>query len=291
MANELNRRLKQRLQQRDALLVPGAADALAARIIEDLGFEAVYVTGAGVTNSFLGVPDLGLITLSELANQVGAMRDSVSLPLIVDVDTGFGNPVNVTRTVRVIERSGANAIQIEDQTFPKKCGHFDGKAVIGRDEMAQKIKAALDSRKDEDFIIIARTDARAEHGLEEALERAALYTEIGADATFVEAPQSLVELAAIPRRLAAPQIANMVVGGRTPLVPQKQLREMGFALVAYANAALQAGIHGMQTVLNHLREHGSTIAIEQALTPFRERQRLVGKPLYDELERRYTGKG
>lgn len=290
MANELNLRLKQRLARRDGMLVPGAPNALAAQIIADLGFEAIYVTGAGVTNMYLGVPDIGLITLSEIADHVGAMRDAVNLPLVVDADTGFGNPVNVTRTIKVLERAGANAIQLEDQVFPKKCGHFAGKEVIDAEEMVQKIRAAVDARLDENLLIVARTDARAVLGLDAALDRASAYIEAGADVTFVEAPRTVEEMAAIPSRLPVPQIVNLVAGGLTPLLSQDELRRMGFAFILYANAALQAAIHGMQDVLRHLQQHGSLDTTIDKVATFAERQRLVAKPFYDELEKKYAAK-
>lgn len=284
----LNRQLKQLLAERRAPIVPGAPNALAARIIEDIGYEAVYVTGAGVTNSFLGTPDIGLITLTELAAHVAAIRDAVALPLIVDADTGFGNPINMTRTVAVLERSGANGIQIEDQVFPKRCGHFTGKQVIATDEMVQKIRAAVDSRRDDDLQIIARTDARQEFGLEAALERAAAFVEAGADATFVEAPRNRGELAQIPKRIAQPQVANMVFGGDTPLAGQDELADMGFAVVLYANTALQSAIHGMTTALGALHRDGNLDRVADLIAPFGERQRLVAKPAYDALERKYV---
>ena len=283
----MNARLKALLAGRRATIVPGAPNALAARLIEDAGFEAVYVTGAGVTNMYLGTPDLGLITLTELAGHVTAIREAVSLPLIADADTGFGNAINVTRTVKALERAGASAIQLEDQVFPKRCGHFAGKEVVPAAEMAQKIHAAVDSRLADDFLIIARTDSRQTLGLEEALDRGGAYIEAGADLTFIEAPQSTEELAAIPKRLAVPQVANMVFGGSTPLIDQADLAEMGFALVLYANAALQSAIHGMQRVLGALRQEGSLASVEAILAPFEERQRVVAKPYYDELERKY----
>ncbi len=283
----LNRQLKDLLAARRAPIVPGAPNALAARIIEDIGYQAVYVTGAGVTNSFLGTPDIGLITLTELADHVAAIRDVVSLPLVVDGDTGFGNAINMTRTVAVLERSGANAIQIEDQIFPKRCGHFAGKQVIETDEMVQKIRAAVDSRRDGDLQIIARTDARQAFGLEAALERAAAFIEAGADVTFVEAPRDIGELAEIPKRLGQPQVANMVFGGDTPLLTQTELADMGFALVLYANAALQSAIHGMTTALAALHRDGNLDAVAELLAPFAERQRLVAKPTYDALGRKY----
>ncbi|RYZ00454.1 MAG: carboxyvinyl-carboxyphosphonate phosphorylmutase, partial [Comamonadaceae bacterium] len=193
--------LRRMLHERRGLLVPGAGNALAARVIETLGFEAVYLSGAGLTNSFYGMPDLGFVNLTDIAQHTAASRDAVALPLIVDADTGFGNALNVRHTVRTLERAGANAIQLEDQVMPKKCGHFSGKAVIGRNEMIGKVKAAVDARSHRDFLIIARTDARAVHGLDDALDRAAAFAEAGADVTFIEAPTSLAEL----QRVAALQ--------------------------------------------------------------------------------------
>lgn len=186
---------------RDPLLLPGAPNALTARILEAVGFEAVYVSGAGVSNSFLGSPDIGLLTMPEIADHVAAIRDVVDIPIVVDADTGFGNALNVQRTVRVLERAGANAIQLEDQVTPKRCGHFDGKDVIDAAEMVGKIKAAVDARVDDQLLIVARTDARAEFGLDVACDRAARYLEAGADVIFVEAPHNREELAEIPRRV------------------------------------------------------------------------------------------
>ncbi len=288
MNDSCNRRLRDILRARKAVLLPGAANALAARVIEDIGFQAIYVTGAGVTNTFLGMPDIGLITLSELAAHVGAMREAIALPLIVDADTGFGNPINVARTVRVLERSGANAIQLEDQVFPKKCGHFSGKNVIERAEMVQKIHAAVDARDDPDLVIVARTDAIAVNGFDDAMERAAAYIEAGADMTFVEAPRSKDQIAEIPKRFAVPQFINIVAGGMTPMIELGELEKMGFAMVLYANAALQASIAGMQKVLGHLKSHGSLDGITGELAGFEERQRLVSKPRFDDLEKKYS---
>ncbi|MCZ6849636.1 MAG: isocitrate lyase/PEP mutase family protein [Alphaproteobacteria bacterium] len=288
MAENLNSSFKERVARRDGLLVPGAANALAAKIIEDTGFEAIYVTGAGISNMHLGAPDIGLITLSELADHVGAMRDAVGLPLMVDADTGFGNALNTRRTIQVLERAGANAIQLEDQVFPKRCGHFAGKAVIPTDEMVAKLKAAVYARVNGDLMIVARTDARAPNGFADAMERAERYIEAGADMTFVEAPLNKDELAAIARDLPVPQIVNMVAGGLTPLVGRAALAEMGFAFVLYANAALQAAIHAMQTVLGSLKENGSLDAVMGQIAGFEERQRAVAKPLYDALEQKYA---
>ncbi len=287
-APERRRFLRDRLARRDALLVPGAGNALTARIIQDTGFEAVYVTGAGIANTLLGAPDIGLVTLSELAATTEAISEICALPLIVDIDTGFGNAINTYRTVRVLERAGACALQIEDQVFPKRCGHFGGKAVIPVVEMTAKIRAATDARDVANLLIIARTDARAIDGLEAALERAGQFIEAGADLTFVEAPTSADEMRAITARLAVPQVANMVVGGRTPLLPQAALADIGFALVLYANAPLQAAMRAMSGVLQALKRDGDLENVIGQLADFEERQRLVGKDFYDALERKYT---
>ena len=282
--------LRSKLEERRGLLVPGAADALAARVIASLGFEAIYITGAGVTNTLLGMPDLGFISLPELAQQASAIREVVELPIIVDADTGFGNPLNVRHTVQVLERAGANAIQIEDQIFPKRCGHFSGKQVIAAEEMAAKIKAAADSRRSQDFLIVARTDARAEHGFQAAIDRAARWIEAGADVTFVEAPESFEEVKRIPTLLRVPQLINMVPGGKTPIVDAAALASMGYAVVVYANAALQGAIAGMQAALSELRARRFLDESGGKIASFAERQRLVQKPLFDELERKYSPK-
>jgi 2-methylisocitrate lyase-like PEP mutase family enzyme len=280
--------LRDRLARRDALLVPGAGNALTARIIQDTGFEAVYVTGAGIANTLLGAPDIGLVTLTELAGVTEAISEICTLPLIVDIDTGFGNAVNTYRTVRVLERAGACALQIEDQDFPKRCGHFGGKAVIPVREMTAKIRAAADARDDANLLIIARTDARATDGLDAALDRAEQFIEAGADLTFVEAPTSADEMRAITARLAVPQVANMVVGGKTPLLPQETLAEIGFSLVLYANTPLQAAMRAMSGVLAALKRDGAIDNVIDQLADFDERQRLVDKDFYDTLERKYA---
>jgi 2-methylisocitrate lyase-like PEP mutase family enzyme len=285
--SDLNKALRRALHKGAGAIVPGAADAIAARLIERTGFPAVYVTGAGIANAYLGAPDIGLVTLSELAANVALMRDAVDVPLIVDADTGFGNALNVARTIRVLERAGANAVQLEDQEFPKRCGHFAGKTVIPAGEMAAKVRAAVDARRDPDFLVIARTDAIAAHGIDDALARAQLYIEAGADLTFVEAPRSEADMARIPQSLPVPQVANLVVGGLTPLLPRAALQRMGFALVLYANAALQAALAAMKEVLRHLHEAGSLDNIAGRLMSFAERQDLVGKPQWDALEVRY----
>jgi 2-methylisocitrate lyase-like PEP mutase family enzyme len=287
---QLGKLLRLKLEERRGLLVPGAADALAARVIANLGFEAIYITGAGVTNALLGMPDLGFISLPELAQQTSAIRDAVDLPIIVDADTGFGNPLNVRHTVQVLERAGANAIQIEDQIFPKRCGHFSGKLVIAAEEMMAKIRAAADARSSQDFLIIARTDARAVHGFDAAIDRATKWIEAGADVTFVEAPESLDEVNRIPALLQVPQVINMVPGGKTPIVDAAALASMRYALVLYANVALQGAIAGMQAALSELKARGFLDESSGKIASFAERQELVQKPLFDELERKYSTK-
>lgn len=280
-------KLKGIMTRREAVTVPGAANAMFARVIEELDFEAIYVTGAGIANMSLGVPDIGLTTLSEVAETVAAISDITDLPLLVDADTGFGNAVNMVRTVRILERAGASGLQIEDQVFPKKCGHFKGKDVIPLEEMIQKIKAAVDSRQDQNLQIVARTDAAAIEGLDRALERARAYIEAGADATFIEAPTSLDELERISASLSAPQVANIVFGGSTPDPGREKLAEMGFSVVLYANAALQAALRASYEVLETLKREGSLAMIADRLATFEERQRSVAKDHWDAIEARY----
>ena len=273
-----------------ALLLPGVANALAARVVADQGFAAAYVTGAGIANTFFGVPDIGLVTVSELATHVAAIREIFPGPIVVDADTGFGNAVNMVRTVQMLERAGADALQIEDQVFPKRCGHFAGKEVIPAAEMVAKIKAAVDTRRDADLLVIARTDAIAPEGFAAAIDRAAAYREAGADVTFVEAPTSMEEIAEIPRRLPWPQLINIVIGGRTPELPNAKLKELGYAGVIYANVALQSALKGMQAALGELRRKGHIGDALNLLTDFAERQRLVHKDEFDALERKYVAK-
>jgi 2-methylisocitrate lyase-like PEP mutase family enzyme len=288
LISESGRILRAKLEERRGLLVPGAANALSAGIIEDLGFEAVYVSGAGVTNTFLGMPDLGFISLPEIAQHTAAIRDAVNIPVIVDADTGFGNALNVRHTVRTLERAGANAIQLEDQTMPKRCGHFDDKSVISTEEMVGKVKAAVDARASSNLLIIARSDALAVEGFEATIERVQLYIEAGADVTFVEAPQTAEDIRKIPQRLSVPQVVNIVVGGKTPVLGQEELAKMGYGMVLYANVALQGAIAGMQGALKQLKANGRVDAASEMLATFAERQRLVKKPLFDDLAKKYS---
>jgi 2-methylisocitrate lyase-like PEP mutase family enzyme len=280
--------LRRKVEARRGMLVPGAANALAARVIEQLGFEAVYLSGAGLTNSFYGMPDLGFVGLADVAQHTAAMRDAVALPIIVDADTGFGNALNVRHSVRTLERAGANAIQLEDQASPKKCGHFEGKAVITLHEMVGKVKAAVDARSHADFLVIARTDAAAVEGLDAAIARAVAFAEAGADITFVEAPETVQALQRIPREIACPQVVNVVIGGRTPTLDAAGFGALGFGLVLYANAALQGAVRGMTEALRSLRDDGRLDEAGGLVATFAERQALVRKDAFDALDRRYA---
>ena len=288
MSSSPRKTLRALAEARRGVLVPGAFNALSARVIEDLGFEAIYITGAGVTNMWFGLPDQGFMGLHEIADHTARIRDAVNLPLIVDADTGFGNALNVRHTVRVLERAGADCIQFEDQVSPKRCGHFSGKDVISTDEAVAKIKAAVDARTDPDLLILARTDACATQGFEAALERAQKFSEAGADILFVEAVTTVDEIRALPQRLARPQLMNMVIGGKTPIFGANELAGLGYGLVLYANAALQGAVAGMQKALTVLRETGRIDEDPALVVSFAERQRLVAKPALDALEAKYA---
>lgn len=263
--------LKSRLAGEAAVLAPGAYDALSALLIERAGFEAVYVSGASIAYTQLGRPDIGLVSFDHVADVVARMRERIGLPIIVDGDTGFGNALNVQRTVRVLERMGANAIQIEDQSFPKRCGHLAGKGLIPTAEMAGKVKAACDARASDETLIIARTDAIAVEGIEAALDRASVYFEAGADVTFIEAPRTLDEM----RRVVAafghrsPLVANMVEGGLTPILSLDDLSRVGFRLVISPGAMVRALIPAAEAFLASLRKHGAT-------SPFADRMIDLG---------------
>ena len=288
MSSETKKFLRERVNQRNALLVPGAFNAMSARAIADLGFEAVYLSGAGLTNMYYGLPDLAFISLRDVVEHTAAIRDAVDIPLIVDIDTGFGNALNVRQTMRALERAGADAVQIEDQTFPKRCGHFAGKSVASTEEMLSKIKAAVDARQDENFQVIARTDARATQGFEAAIERAHKFAEAGADILFVEATESADEVRRLPQLLDRPQLMNIVIGGKTPALDQAELAALGFGIVLYANVALQGAALGMHKSLSQLKAQGRLDEDPAVVVPFQERQRMVNKPFFDALEKKYS---
>jgi 2-methylisocitrate lyase-like PEP mutase family enzyme len=273
----------------DALIIaPGAYDALTARLVELAGFPVVYATGAGISNSQLALADVGLVTMTEMLEQVRKITAVVEAPVVCDIDTGYGNAVNLFRTVQEFIRAGVAAVQIEDQVIPKKCGHFEGKQLIPYDEAVLKIRAAVEARGVHDLVIIARTDAIAVAGLDEALRRARAYHDAGADALFVEAPRTIEELTEIGRALPGVKVANMVEGGKTPLVPSADLKAMGFKMVIYANLVLRSSVKAIQASLAHLNAFGDTRGILDQMITMEERGRVTRKNLLDDLERRFT---
>lgn len=274
----MTRTLKARLQQDNAVLAPGVYDALSALLAEQAGFEAIYLSGASIAYTQLGRPDIGLVSFDHLSSCVGRIRERVSLPLIVDADTGFGNALNVQRTVRLLERMGASAIQIEDQSFPKRCGHLAGKSLIRSVAMQGKVRAAVDARASEETLIIARTDAISVDGFEAAIERAEAYLEAGADVIFVEAPRSHDELGAIVHKFAGrtPLLANMVEGGRTPIMSCDELSALGFRIVISPGAIVRAFVHMADGFLKSLMRNGSTAEFVPQMLDFAELNRRLG---------------
>jgi len=272
------RTLKVRLGEDRILIAPGVFDALTALIAQQAGAEAVYLSGASIAYTRFGRPDIGLVTMSEVAETVAAIRDRTEIPVIVDADTGFGNALNVQRTVRLFERMGANALQLEDQTLPKRCGHLEGKTLVSAAEMRGKIRAALDARASDETLIIARTDAIAVEGIEAALDRAESYAEAGADMLFVEAPQSRAQIDAIMARLKgrAPLMANMVEGGRTPLMGSGELQDLGYSMVIFPGGAVRALAATAQRYFASLLATGSNAAMGEAMFNLGRLQGLLG---------------
>ena len=281
--------LKQLLQRDKLIVAPGCFDGLSARLVEEADFEAAYLSGGAVARS-MGIPDIGLVTMSETIERAGQVISAVKIPVIADADTGYGNAVNLVRTVREFERSGVAAIHIEDQITPKRCGHLDGKEVISIPEMAKKLEAALAARTDADFCIIARTDARGVHGLNDAIERARVFAKLGVDAIFVEAPQSEEELAEIPQRLpGVPLLVNVFKGGKTPMLPVERLQAMGYRIAIYPSETQRAAIHAMRRALSTLKREGTTESIDDSLTTFQERDKVVGLDDWQKIEKQYLG--
>jgi 2-methylisocitrate lyase-like PEP mutase family enzyme len=281
--------LSARLSRPPILIAPGVYDALTALIAERAGFDALYVSGAGIAYSRLGRPDIGLVGMSEVVQTVTLIRDRVGAHLIVDADTGYGNALNVQRTVRLLERAGANAIQIEDQDFPKRCGHLDDKVLIAASAMAGKIKAAVDARSSRETLIIARTDAVAGEGFDRALARATLYREAGADILFVEAPRERGELGRIGAQLgkSVPLMANMVEGGKTPILPAGELESLGFSLVIFPGAIVRTLAKAAEDFYTSLKAHGSTDPLRSRMFDFEALNRLIGTPEMLERGKRY----
>lgn len=281
-------RLRRLLDRTEPLVLPGCADALTARLAQGAGFEAVYATGAGIANTLLGQPDVGLTTMTEVVAQVERICEAVDLPVVADIDTGYGNAINARRAVRAFGRAGVAAVQIEDQVFPKRCGHFIATAVIELDEMLGKLRAVLDARVDASVVVIARTDALAVDGFDAAVERALAFAEAGADMVFVEGLADRDQLAVLPLRVPAPLIANMVEGGRTPLLSAAELGAMGYRIVLFANTALRVAAAAVRDALGELRRTGDSTGLLGRMLSWDDRQALVGLPEIEALERRYA---
>lgn len=281
--------LRKILSQEKAILVPGIYDAFSAKIFKQAGFKVLYMTGSGLTASLTGMPDVGILTMTEMVNQARNIVNAVDLPLICDADDGYGNPINVIRTVKEYERAGVAGIHIEDQVAPKKCGHFEDKQVIPAEEMVKKIEAAHYAREDDQFLLIARTDSRSVKGLEEALKRARLYFEAGADMIFVESPQSVDELKTISGELSdIPLLVNMVEGGKTPILPFEDLQEMDFKIVLYPTSSIRAVAKALQELAAGLCRKKGTKDFETRLVTFEERNEITGLADIKELEKRFV---
>ena len=279
--------LRELLASPGCTVAPGAYDALSARLVERAGFDAVYLTGGGFARAN-GLPDLGLLTMTEIVGWITQVVETVSIPVIADADTGYGNALNVVRTVRAFERAGVAGFHLEDQVAPKRCGHYESKQVVPTDEMVVKIRAAVDTRQDTDLLIIARTDALAIEGIDGALDRIDAYLEAGADIGFVEAPTSRAELEDIPRRQPRACLTNVFEGGRTPPLPADELGAMGYRLAIYPSQTQRAAIAAMQRVLGALRTDGHTQSVENELSSFAEREEVVGGARWQSLGARYS---
>lgn len=281
--------LKDRLSQPGLLSAPGVFDMISAKVADGMGFDALYMTGFGTVASYLGLPDAGLATYTDMVNRAGAMAQASRTPLIADGDTGYGGLLNVAHTVRGYERAGVAAIQLEDQEFPKKCGHTPGRRVIPLEDMVRKIKVAVESRDSQDFLIIARTDARTAHGLDEALRRAEAYAEAGADVLFVESPESEEEMARICKTIDKPLVANMVEGGRTPVLGRAALEELGYSLAIFPASGFLAAAHALRDVYGKILADGSTAGYDGALYDFGDFAKLMGFEAVWEFDRRHAG--
>lgn len=283
--------LKQRLGRAEILLAPGVYDALTGLIAEQSGAEAVYLSGASIAYTRFGRPDIGLVSMSEVADTIAALRDRIALPIVVDADNGFGNALNVQRTVRVFERMGANALQLEDQTMPKRCGHLDGKSLISKGEMAGKIRAACDARQSEETLIIGRTDAIAVEGFDAAIDRAEAYVEAGADMLFIEAPQSMEEIHQIVKRFGGrvPLMANMVEGGKTPIINAAGLQELGFSFVIFPGGIVRAISATARDYYANLLSSGSNEAFRNRMFDFTGLNGVIGTDDLLASGKRYDG--
>ncbi|HHY35810.1 MAG TPA: isocitrate lyase/PEP mutase family protein [Firmicutes bacterium] len=288
MQNTRNRRMRELLSKKEIIVATGAFNAFTAKMIEQAGFPVVYVTGYGASADLLGAPDYGLLTLTEMANHCERIAQAVNIPVIADGDTGYGNAINVRRMIRAYERAGVSAVHIEDQVTPKRCGHMEGKEVISAKEYIKKIEAAVDARTDPDFVIIARTDARAVHGLDEAIRRVQMALEAGADVGFVEAPQSVEELKKIAGSINAPVLVGMIENGKTPLLTAKQLQDLGFKIVVFPLSTLYAAAYAVRRLVSTLKADGITTARMEEMLTFHEFNTFIGLPEYQALEKKYA---
>jgi 2-methylisocitrate lyase-like PEP mutase family enzyme len=288
VASGRNKILRQSVESGKIVVAPGAFDCLTARLVEKAGFPALYVTGSGVSISALGAPDVGLMSFGEILDRVKRIADSTAIPVIADADTGYGGPLNVIRTVRELERAGVSGIQIEDQTWPKKCGHEAGRQLATADEMIGRIKAAVDARMDENLLIIARTDARSEYGLAAAIDRAEQYAEAGADVLFVESPENEEELRQVAATLGRPVLANMVEGGRTPITPASILEELGYRIAIYPNALTRTIARAGADMLATLRQDGTTAAYKDKMLDHKELWSLFDYASWTGTEARFA---
>lgn len=279
---------KKILNPKEFLILPGVFDALSARITEITGFDAIFQTGYGSAATVLGMPDYGFLNAGETLDNARKIVRAVNIPVIVDIDTGYGNPLSVWRIVKDLEAMGASGIFLEDQVWPKRCGHMAGKEIISVDEYLLKLSAAIDARDDNDFIVVARTDARATSGLDEAIERGREYFKAGADVIFVEAPRSIDELKEIGSKIDAPLVANMIEGGITPNLTASELRELGFRIGVFPLSGLFASAFAMKQVFEELHRSGSTSKEREKMITFEEFNRLVNLQKYIDLERKYT---
>jgi 2-methylisocitrate lyase-like PEP mutase family enzyme len=280
------KKLREMLARKSYSVVPGAYDTLTARLVQVAGFEAVYLTGGGFSRAN-GYPDIGLITMSEVTAWISRTVDALDIPVIADMDAGYGNALTVIRSVREYEKTGVSAFHLEDQVSPKKCGHYEGKQVVSKAEMIGKIKAAVDTRRDADMVIIARSDARAIEGLQASIDRVNAYLEAGADVGFVEAPQSREELAAAAKQLKKPSLVNIFEGGKTPVLPVKELEAMGHRIGIYPSQTHRAAIAAAKRALEVLKRDGDTAAIDSELATFMDREEAVNSKRWRELETKY----
>jgi 2-methylisocitrate lyase-like PEP mutase family enzyme len=282
------KRLRQLLAGANPIVAPGAFDGMSARLVEAAGFDAVYASGGAIARS-TGYPDIGLLSLTEVVERIGAIVDVTSIPVIADADTGFGGSPNVQRATRLFERAGVAGFHIEDQQFPKRCGHLDDKALIGMAEMRHKIRLVRDSLDDTDFVVIARTDAIAVEGFDAAIERAQAYAEAGADVIFVEAPETVQQIERIAAEISAPKLINMFHGGKTPLVPVDRLRALDYRIIIIPSDLQRAAIRAMQETLRAIKQNGDSAQVSDQLATFKERELIIGTEQYLALDAPVTG--